>query len=76
MSHLIGGAVMGLVAIAAGGAFIAGALRRSRGQAYDLTTYRAAGGPVYMFFQISCGGVLLLAGLGVLAQVALDGPPG
>jgi hypothetical protein len=75
VSHLVGGLVMGALAILVGGAFISGAVRRQRSHAYDSSTYRQAGGPVYTVFQVGCGGVLLLAGVGILVLVLLGGPP-
>jgi len=65
--HLLGGSVMGGLAILVGLAWVFGALRRRRDRAETAPTYAATGGIVYTVFQLGCAGLLIVGGLGILA---------
>jgi len=65
--HLLGGSVMGGLAVLVGVAWVFGALRRRRDRAETAPTYAATGGIVYTVFQLGCAGLLILGGLGILA---------
>lgn len=71
--HLLGGIAMGGMALLLGLTLVAGALRRRAGRAEIEATYAAAGGPLYTVFQLGCAGLLILAGLSILALSALGG---
>jgi len=65
--HLLGGLVMGGLAILVGLAWVFGALRRRRDRAETAPTYAATGGIVYTVFQLGCAGLLIVGGLAILA---------
>jgi hypothetical protein len=60
------GLVLGIFALLLGLGAIAAALRRRRGRERYPETYAASGGIVYTAVQMGCGGVLLLAGIGLI----------
>ncbi|HEY0831743.1 MAG TPA: hypothetical protein VGE99_11415 [Candidatus Dormibacteraeota bacterium] len=60
------GVVLGIFALLLGLGAIAAAMRRRRGRERYPETYAASGGIVYTAVQMGCGGVLLLAGLGLI----------
>lgn len=62
MTHWVGPIVGGL-SILVGVGWIFGSIRRQLGRAENAPTYAAMGGPLYMIFQLGCGGFLVLAGL-------------
>lgn len=68
--HLLGGLMMGGLALLVGAAWIVGAIRRVRERALSGPTYEATGGPVYAVFQIGCAGLLIIAGIVILAVTA------
>jgi len=55
-----------------GVAWVVGAIRRVRDRAITAPTYAATGGVVYTVFQVGCAGVLILAGLGILALMLVS----
>ena len=71
--HLVGGLVMGGLALLVGAAWILGAIRRVRDRALTAPTYAATGGVVYTVFQVGCAGMLILAGIGILVLTAAGG---
>ena len=71
--HLVGGLLMGSVAMVVGSAWIVGAVRRRRDRALTAPTYVATGGVVYTAFQIGCGGLLILGGIGILGLMVAGG---
>ena len=70
-SQILGGLVVGGVAIAVGVAWIFGAITTRRGRANFAPTYRRPGGAAYTVLEIGCSGVVILAGLGMIALVLL-----
>jgi hypothetical protein len=68
----LGGIAMGAVAVLVGVAWVLGAVRRVRDRALAAPTYAATGGVVYTVFQVGCAGVLILAGLGILALILIS----
>jgi hypothetical protein len=68
----LGGIAMGGVAVLVGVAWVLGAVRRVRDRALAAPTYAATGGVVYTVFQVGCAGVLILAGLGILALILIS----
>jgi hypothetical protein len=58
--------VLGIFALLLGLGAIAAAMRRRRGRERYPETYAASGGIVYTAVQMGCGGVLLLAGIGLI----------
>jgi hypothetical protein len=60
------GVVLGIFALLLGLGAIAAAMRRRRGRERYPETYAASGGIVYTAVQMGCGGVLLLAGIGLI----------
>jgi hypothetical protein len=58
--------LLGAFAILLGIGAIAAAMRRRAGRASYPETYAASGGIAYTAIQIGCGGVLLLAGVGIV----------
>ena len=58
--------LLGAFALLLGIGAIAAALRRRRGRARYPETYAASGGIAYTAVQIGCGGVLLVAGVGLV----------
>jgi hypothetical protein len=73
--HLVGGVVLGGLAMLIGVAWVFGALRRRRDRAETAPTYAATGGVVYTIFQLGCAGLLILGGLGILGLMLAGGPP-
>ena len=73
MTHLLGGGIMGGLAVLVGVAWIFGALRRRRDRAETAPTYTATGGVVYTVFQIGCAGALILGGLAILGLMLAGG---
>lgn len=73
--HLLGGLLLGGLAVLVGVAWILGALRRRRDRADTAPTYAATGGIVYTIFQIGCAGLLIVAGLAILGLMLAGGPP-
>jgi hypothetical protein len=71
--HLLGGLVMGGLALLVGVAWIIGAIRRVRERALTAPTYAATGGVVYTVFQVGCAGMLMLAGIAILVLTAAGG---
>jgi hypothetical protein len=72
--HLLGGLVMGGLAVLVGVAWVLGAVRRVRDRALTAPTYAATGGVVYTVFQVGCAGVLILSGILILVLVLVGGP--
>jgi hypothetical protein len=72
--HLLGGLVLGGLAVIVGIGWIFGALRRRSNRAETAPTYAATGGVVYTAFQIGCGGLLILGGLAILGLMLAGGP--
>jgi hypothetical protein len=70
-SHLAGGLVLGLAALILGVGLAAAALRRRRMREANAPTYAATGGPLYMAFQLGCAGLLIVAGMLLLAIMVL-----
>ncbi|MBJ7611634.1 MAG: hypothetical protein JF924_04850 [Candidatus Dormibacteraeota bacterium] len=68
----LGGIAMGAVTVLVGVAWVLGAVRRVRDRALAAPTYAATGGVVYTVFQVGCAGVLILAGLGILALILIS----
>ncbi|HZU16051.1 MAG TPA: hypothetical protein VFD01_05540 [Candidatus Dormibacteraeota bacterium] len=73
MQHLLGGLILGGLAILIGLAWVLGALRRRRERADTLPTYRATGGILYTISQLGCAGVLILGGIAILALMLIGG---
>jgi uncharacterized membrane protein HdeD (DUF308 family) len=59
--------VLGVFALLLGIGAIAAAMRRRRDRERYPETYSASGGIFYTAVQMGCGGVLLLAGVGLIA---------
>ncbi len=72
--HLLGGLVLGGLAVIVGIGWIFGALRRPSSRAETAPTYAATGGVVYTASQIGCGGLLILGGLAILGLMLAGGP--
>lgn len=72
--HLLGGLVLGVLAVVVGIGWILGALRRRSDRAETAPTYAATGGVVYTAFQIGCAGLLILGGLAILGLMLAGGP--
>ncbi|HKA49410.1 MAG TPA: hypothetical protein VKK19_16080 [Candidatus Dormibacteraeota bacterium] len=72
--HLLGGLVLGILAVVVGIGWILGALRRRSDRAETAPTYAATGGVVYTAFQIGCAGLLILGGLAILGLMLAGGP--
>ena len=72
--HLLGGLVMGGLAVVVGVGWIFGAIRRRSNRAQTAPTYAATGGVVYTAFQIGCAGLLILGGLAILGLMLAGGP--
>jgi len=72
--HLLGGLVLGVLAVVVGIGWILGALRRRSDRAETAPTYAATGGVVYTAFQIGCAGLLILGGLAILGLMVAGGP--
>ena len=72
--HLLGGLVLGGLAVVVGIGWILGALRRRSDRAETAPTYVATGGVVYTAFQIGCAGLLILGGLAILGLMLAGGP--
>ncbi len=64
--YLSGPFVLGAFAFLLGIAAVFAAIRRRRGREAYPETYAASGGVVYTAVQVGCGGVLLLAGAGLM----------
>jgi len=60
------GLLLGVFALLLGIGAIAAALRRRRHRERYAETYAASGGMFYTAVQMGCGGVLLLAGVGLM----------
>lgn len=73
-THLLGGLVLGGLAILVGVAWVLGALRRRRERALTAATYAATGGVVYTIFQLGCAGLLIFGGLAILGLMLAGGP--
>jgi hypothetical protein len=73
--HMLGGLVLGGLAVLVGVAWIFGALRRRSDRAETAPTYAATGGVVYTAFQIGCAGLLILGGVAILGLMMAGGPP-
>ena len=58
--------LLGAFALLLGIGAIAAALRRRRGRDRYPETYAASGGIAYTAIQVGCGGVLLVAGVGLV----------
>ena len=72
--HLLGGLVLGALAVVVGIGWIFGALRPRSDRAETAPTYAATGGVVYTAFQIGCAGLLILGGLAILGLMVAGGP--
>jgi hypothetical protein len=68
----LGGIAMGAVVLLVGVAWVLGAVRRVRDHELAAPTYAATGGLVYTVFQVGCAGVLIIAGLVILALMAVS----
>lgn len=68
----LGGIALGAAAVLVGVAWVVGAVRRVRDRALAAPTYAATGGVVYTVFQVGCAGILIIAGLLILALVLLS----
>jgi hypothetical protein len=64
---------MGGLAVVVGLTWVLGALRRRRERAVTAPTYAATGGVVYTVFQLGCAGLLIVAGLAILALMLAGG---
>lgn len=73
-THLVGGLVIGGLAVLVGVAWIFGALRRRRDRAETAPTYAATGGIVYTVYQLGCAGLLIAGGLAILGLMLAGGP--
>ncbi len=62
-----GGFLLGLFAFMLGIAGVSVAIRRRRRRALNAEAYAMTGGIAYTAAQIGCSGVLLLAGIGLMA---------
>ena len=60
------GFLLGIFALLIGVGAIAAALRRRRRREFYAETYAASGGMLYTAVQMGCGGVLLMAGIGLM----------
>ena len=60
------GFLLGIFALLIGVGAIAAALRRRRRRELYAETYAASGGMLYTAVQMGCGGVLLMAGTGLM----------
>jgi hypothetical protein len=72
--HLLGGLLLGGLAILVGVAWVFGALRRRRDRDTSGPTYAATGGVVYTVFQLGCAGLLIVAGIAILGLMLAGGP--
>lgn len=64
--------MLGGFALLLGIGVIAAALRRRRGRADYPETYAGSGGIAYTAVQMGCGGVLLLAGAGLVVLALIN----
>ena len=64
--------LLGAFALLLGFGAIAAALRRRRGRARYPETYAASGGIAYTAVQVGCGGVLLVAGVGLVILALIN----
>src|SRR5262249_60298391 len=64
--HLLGGLVVGILAVVVGIGWILGALRRRSDRAETAPTFAATGGVAYAAFQIGCPGLRILGGPAIL----------
>jgi Ca2+/H+ antiporter len=71
-SHLVGGLVMGCLALLLGIGLVLGALQRRRMRFQNAPTYVATGGVIYTVFQFGCAGLLIAAGAFILALMLLS----
>jgi len=71
--HLLGGLVLGGLAVLVGVAWVFGALRRRRDREQTAATYAATGGVVYTVFQLGCAGLLILGGIAILGLMLAGG---
>jgi hypothetical protein len=71
--HLLGGVILGGLAVLVGLAWVFGALRRRQHRAETAPTYAATGGVVYTVFQLGCAGLLIAGGLAILGLVLAGG---
>ena len=70
--YFSGPALLGAFAILLGIGAIAAALRRRRGKDRYPETYAASGGIIYTGVQVGCGGILLLAGVGLVVLALVN----
>jgi hypothetical protein len=70
-SHLVGGLLMGGLALLLGAGMIAAAVQRRRMRFQNAPTYQATGGVIYTAFQLGCAGLLIVAGIITLAVMLL-----
>jgi hypothetical protein len=68
----LGGIAMGAAVLLVGLAWVLGAVRRRRDRAMTAPTYAATGGVVYTVFQVGCAGLLIVAGVVILALMAVS----
>ncbi len=71
--HLLGGLVLGGLAVLVGVAWVLGALRRRSHRAETAATYAATGGIVYTVFQLGCAGLLIVGGIAILGLMLAGG---
>jgi len=65
------GFLLGVFALLIGVGAIAAALRRRRHRELYAETYTASGGMLYTAVQMGCGGVLLIAGIGLMVLAVI-----
>lgn len=70
--HILGGAIVGAIAILVGFGWAWGAISSRRHRTEFAPTYSEAGGIVYTVAQLGCAGGLILAGCLILALVLIS----
>lgn len=72
-SRILLGVLLGLVAVAVGVVSLVTAILTRRRRADIAETYAITGGAAYSVVQFGCAGLLILAGLAVIAVVLVAG---